>query len=410
MRSTRRDFLVGAGGAGLGVAVGVGADRAIAGTGVVGRSDEAVPFFGEHQAGITTPTQEHLQFGSFDVASESIADLRDLLRRWSAAAELIARGLPVGAVATGDGVAVDTGEALGLRPSRVTVTFGLGPGVFGSGGADRFGLAGLRPGPLVDVPAFSSDALQPRICGGDLGVQVCADDPQVAFHALHDLIRLASPTAVPRWVLAGFGATANSTSQRTPRNLMGFKDGTANLMAEDTPALRRFVWASAAESPVWMRGGSYMVIRRIKMMLGAWDASSFNDQEATFGRHKVSGAPLGAVREHDPLDLSARAGGLPVIPADAHVRLASPAYNGGQRILRRGYSFVDGVDESTGSAAGGLLFICFQRDPRTQFIPIQRRLAASDALNRHIEHVGSAIFACPPAARPGGFVGERLFA
>jgi deferrochelatase/peroxidase EfeB len=145
------------------------------------------------------------------------------------------------------------------------------------------------------------------------------------------------------------------------------------------------------------------------MLLGEWDATSLDQQEQTFGRHKVSGAPLAGSREHDPVDLSAQSGGSPVIPGDAHIRLASPSYNGGQRILRRGYSFVDGIDPASGSAAGGLMFVCYQRDPRSQFIPIMRRLAASDALNQHILHVGSAVFACPPGARRGGFVGEGLF-
>ncbi len=366
-------------------------------------------FSGSHQAGITTPTQEHLQFGAFDLVSESLEDLRGVLREWSGAAWLLSRGRPVGPLETGAGPPADTGESIGLGPSSVTVTFGLGLGVFVKGGRDRLGLAGLRPRPLVELPPFAGDALDPVLCGGDLGVQVCAGDPQVAFHALHNLIRIAAPVAVPRWVVAGFGRTANSDRQVTPRNLMGFKDGTANIMAEDQQALDRFVWAGAPESSRWMRGGSYLVVRRIRMLLGAWDATGLDDQEATFGRRKLSGAPLTGTREHDLVDLAARLDGLPVIPADAHIRLASPAYNGGQRILRRGYSYVDGIDPATGSAAGGLFFACYQRDPRRQFIPIQHRLAAADALNRHIQHVGSAIFACPPGARPGGFVGEGLF-
>lgn len=404
-------FLRSAGLTGAGAVLGAGADR-LAGGGARAPSHLAgsvVEFYGAHQAGIATATQEHLQFGAFDMVSGSREDLRGLLAEWSRAAALLARGRPVGPLQTGGRPPADTGEAVGLGPSALTVTFGVGSSVFAAGGGGRFGLAGLRPGPLAELPPFAGDALAPAICGGDLGVQVCADDPQVAFHAMHNLIRIASPAAAPRWVLAGFGRTANSDHQVTPRNLMGFKDGTANIVAEDTAALRRFVWAGAPQSPPWMRGGSYMVVRRIEMLLGAWDATSLNDQEATFGRRKLSGAPLTGTREHDPIDLAARAHGVPVIPADAHIRLASPAHNGGQRILRRGYSYVDGLDPATGSAAGGLLFICFQRDPRRQFIPIQQKLAASDALNRHVQHVGSAVFACPPGARPGGFVGEGLF-
>ena len=408
MRSTRRGLLVGAAGLGLGAAVGAGSERLAGGAAAGATAGESIPFYGSHQAGIATPTQGYLQFAALDFVGESLPELRSLLQRWSQAVARMSVGRPIGVLGSGDVAPVDTGEGLGLGPARLTVTFGFGPRLFGDRHSGRLGLAGFRPPALVDLPAFATDALDPELCGGDLGVQVCADDPQVAFHALHEVIRLANPVAVARWGLAGFGRTANSRSQATPRNLMGFKDGTANVTGEDRVALDRFVWASARESPRWMHGGTYMVVRRIQMMLGAWDATSLADQEATFGRHKVSGAPLGAFHEHDPIDLDARSGGLPVIPERAHVRLASPAYHGGERLLRRGYSFSDGVDRTTTSAAGGLFFVCFQRDPRRQFIPIQHGLAEADALNRHIEHVGSAIFACPPGAGDGGFIGEGL--
>lgn len=411
MRTTRRGFLAGAGlaGAGVGAGVGVSIDRLINDTPAeTSAPRNRIEFFGEHQAGIITPSQEHLQFATFDLVTDTLSDLRELLRAWSAAAAALARGQPIGPLDTGPAPPVDTGENIGLGPSSVTLTFGFGRSMFTQGGRDRLGLAAARPAPLVELPTFAGEALDPALCGGDIAVQICANDPQVAFHALHNLIRVGSPAAKPRWVLAGFGRTANSQQQTTPRNLMGFKDGTRNIMAEDRAAVDRFVWAAAPESPSWMRGGSYMVVRRIKMLLGAWDATSLTDQEQTFGRHKLSGAPLTGSREHDQLKLGASANGVPIIPAHAHIRLANPAYNNGQRILRRGYSYLDGVDPATGSASGGQLFICFQRDPRRQFIPIQRRLSQSDALNRHTEHIGSAIFACPAGARRGGFIGESL--
>jgi deferrochelatase/peroxidase EfeB len=152
-----------------------------------------------------------------------------------------------------------------------------------------------------------------------------------------------------------------------------------------------------------------MVVRRVEMLLGNWDSVSLDQQEQTFGRHKLSGAPLGERHEFSPLDLEARSHGHLRIPEHAHVRLASPHYNHGERILRRGYSYVGGVDRSGQSVAGGQLFICYQRDPRRQFIPIQRRLARGDLLGEHIRHVGSAIFACPPGASAAGFVGDALF-
>ena len=240
-------------------------------------------------------------------------------------------------------------------------------------------------------------------------MQACSDDPQVAFHAVRNLARIGRGAVVMRWSQLGFGRTSTTTrGQATPRNLMGFKDGTANIRAEDGEAMRRFVWVGGGAGPAWMRGGTYMVTRRIRMLLEVWDRSSLEDQEATIGRDKYEGAPLGGSKESDPLDLEALSGGEPTIPADAHVRLASASANGGERILRRGYSFTDGVDESLGELEAGLFFICFQRDPRRQFVPIQRRLGENDALGEYIKHVGGAVFAVPPGARTGGYVGETL--
>ena len=402
--ANRRQFLAAAGLAGLGTAI--GADPAGATEGSEAHAAERIEFHGAHQAGISTPTQGYVHFVSLDFLSDAAGDLRALLQALSEAAARLTAGRPVGPMRTGGSPPVDTGEAAGLRRSRLTVTFGLGPALFREG---RLGLSSRRPRPLVKLPGFTGDALVDSICGGDIGIQICADDPQVAFHAAHDLTRLATPTAVPRWALAGFGRTLNSRGSATPRNLMGFKDGTANIMAGDRAALNRFVWAREPESPRWMRGGSYMVVRRIEMLLGNWDSISLEQQEQTFGRHKLSGAPLGERHEFSPLDLKARAHGHLRIPEHAHVRLASPQYNHGERILRRGYSYVGGVDRAGQSVAGGQLFICYQRDPRRQFIPIQRRLARGDLLGEHTRHVGSAIFACPPGASPGGYVGAGLF-
>lgn len=364
----------------------------------------AIAFYGQHQAGIATSTQQHVHFLALDLVSDAASDLRALLSALTETAAKLTSGRPVGPLQTGERSPVDTGETVGQGPARLTITFGLGPGVFASG---RFGLAGRRPAPLVALPPFAGDVLDPAICDGDIGIQACADDPQVAFHAVHDLIRLASPVAVPRWALAGFGRTLNTAGQATPRNLFGFKEGTANIVGQDQAALNDFVWARGPQSPAWMAGGSYMVVRRIQMLLDRWDSIGLHQQEETFGRHKLSGAPLGQQREHAPLDLNATSHGHPTISPSAHVRLASPEYNSGQRLLRRGYSYDGGIDH--GAAAAGQLFICYQRDPRAQFIPIQTRLAQGDMLQEHIRHIGSAIFACPPGAAPGGFVGQGLF-
>ena len=214
-----------------------------------------------------------------------------------------------------------------------------------------------------------------------------------------------------RWSQLGFSKTAATTQdEETPRNLMGFKDGTNNVRVEETAAFDEHIWAGS-EGPAWMQGGSYLVTRRIRMLIEVWDRASLGDQEATIGRTKVGGAPLGGAAEFDTANLSTPAAGeKPTIPLDAHIRLAAPATNGGHRILRRGYSFTDGMD-AFGQLDAGLFFICYQRDPRQQFVPIQQRLAENDALNEYIKHTGSALFACPPGlANADDWFGRALLA
>ena len=405
---TRRRLLASAGagaaGIGLGGATGylVGQETAEAKSDGTG----SVPFYGEHQAGIDTPAQDRLHFAAFDLVTDSRAELREMLRAWSLAAAEMTAGTMIGDVnSLQPAPPDDTGETVGLLPSRLTVTIGFGPSLFERRG---LGLRSDRPAALRPIPPLPADELNAAESGGDLCVQACSDDPQVAFHAVRNLARIGRGAVVMRWSQLGFGRTSTtSRSQDTPRNLMGFKDGTANIRAEDGDAMRRFVWVGG-EGPTWMRGGSYMVTRRIRMLLEIWDRSPLQDQELTIGRDKYEGAPLGGTKESDPLDLSAERGGRPAIPVDAHVRLASATANDGERILRRGYSFTDGVDESLGELEAGLFFICFQRDPQRQFVQIQRRLGSSDALNEYIKHVGSAVFAVPPGSRRGGYVGETL--
>ncbi|MGH3624514.1 MAG: Dyp-type peroxidase, partial [Sciscionella sp.] len=214
-----------------------------------------------------------------------------------------------------------------------------------------------------------------------------------------------------RWSQLGFGRTSStSRSQVTPRNLFGFKDGTNNLKAEDTDALRRHLWVAAGDGPDWMTGGSYLVARRIRMHIEVWDRSPLTDQEQIIGRSKGTGAPLGQSGEFDPIDLHVHgAGGVPLIAKDAHIRLASAQARGGIKILRRGYNFTDGSD-GLGHLDAGLFFVCFNRDSRTQFVPLQRALANSDAMMEYLKHNGSALFACPPGVSETGHWGDTLFA
>ena len=223
-------------------------------------------------------------------------------------------------------------------------------------------------------------------------VQACANDPQVTFHAIRNLTRIGRGVVALRWSQSGFGRTSSTDSaQVTPRNLMGFKDGTNNLVAEDDAALRTHTWVGDRDDPAWMRGGSYMVVRRIRILTEVWDRSTLADQEATIGRVKISGAPLGKNKEHDVVDLAARQDGELVIAADAHIRLAAPEVNDGVRLLRRGYSFTDGINPVTNQLDAGLFFIAFQRDPRRGFIPVQQQLATDAAQRVHPPHRQRAV-------------------
>lgn len=412
-RPSRRRFLGGAA-AGAGIVVGAGAGFGVAkatepSAESAAAAERYVPFFGKHQAGIATPAQDRLAFAAFDVTATDVQSVQVLLGTWAAAAAQITKGLQVGAVEVSpERPPIDTGEALGLAGSNLTVTVGFGPSFFD----DRFGLASKRPAALADIPALPGDTLQPARSGGDLCVQACADDPQVAFHAIRNFARLARGTATMRWSQLGFGRTAStSKAQDTQRNLMGFKDGTNNLKAEDPDDLDDFVWVGREGDQAWMRGGSYLVARRIRMLIESWDTDFLADQEKVFGRIKDTGAPLTGGGEFDTVRLAAKTkGGAPVIDDNAHIRLAAPASNGGQKLLRRGYSYTDGIDADTGLLDAGLFFVCFQKDPRKQFVPIQRRLGQSDLLNEYIRHTGSGVWACPPGlAEPGDWWGKSLF-
>jgi deferrochelatase/peroxidase EfeB len=413
---TRRQLLAATGGGALGLAIGGGTGFALGDDhgqhGQQASAQGTVPFHGPHQAGIVTPAQDRLVFGSFDLTLTSAAELRELMRLWTAEAVAMTNGRTTGALPGPlDAPPADTGEAVGLPPSELTITFGLGPEVFERGGEDRFGLAKRRPAALTPLGPLPGEQLEPQRSNGDICVQACANDPQVAFHAVRNLARAARGAAVLRWTELGFGRTSSTTSEQvTLRNLMGFKDGTNNLDGDAAAAMERFVWTGSEEPQRWFRGGTYMVTRRIRMFIEAWDRDTLGDQQQVIGRFKSSGAPLTGQREHDKVELAARDGNdQPIIPDDAHVRLAAPASNGGERILRRGYSFTDGTDPVTGELDAGLFFICFQKDPHLQFATIQRRLGTLDALNEYIQHRSSALFAVPPGTAPGGYAAQGLF-
>jgi deferrochelatase/peroxidase EfeB len=371
----------------------------------------AVPFDGAHQAGITTAAQDRLHFVAFDVITKDRDRLVQMLKDWTEAARRMTAGKDAGPIGAMNGIAEappdDTGEATELPPSGLTVTVGFGPSLF-----TRFGLAKQRPAALVDLPRFTGDALEPAISNGDIGVQACANDPQVAVHAIRNLARIGMGVVSVRWSQLGFGRTSStSQAQATPRNLFGFKDGTQNIKSEEQDLLREHVWVRDGDGPAWMTGGSYLVTRKIRMLIETWDRSSLAEQEMIVGRHKGSGAPIGQADEFDEINLTAADDqGEPLVAETAHVRLAHHSTNNGARMLRRGYNFVDGSD-GLGRLNAGLFFIAYQRDPRKAFIPVQRSLAAKDEMNEYLRHVSSGIFACPPGLTSAGdHWGSGLFA
>lgn len=407
--------LVGAAGLALGATGGVAGGVAIGrATAAAEGSASVYPFFGEHQAGIVTPVQDHLHFASFDMmAGTDRADLIELLQDWTYAAARMTQGLEVSASGAVGGSPQappdDTGEALGLPANGLTITIGFGPTLFELAGVDRFGIASRRPPELVDLPAFLGDDLDPLAGDGDLCVQACADDPQVAVHAVRNLSRIAFGRARLRWSQLGFGRTSKTTSaQATPRNLFGYKDGTANILSDDAAALAEHVWVGAADQPRWMAGGSYLVARKIAQLIESWDRVRLAEQDRIVGRSKGEGAPLSGGDEFTAPDFAKKdAAGAPLIDPVSHVHLAHPEQNAGTRILRRGYNFVDG-NNALGRLDAGLFFLSYQRSPE-QFVTLQRSLS-TDALNEYIRPVGSAIFAVPPGTAPGGYVGDGLFA
>ncbi|MDF4251625.1 iron uptake transporter deferrochelatase/peroxidase subunit [Streptomyces sp. WMMB303] len=358
----------------------------------------AVSFHGTHQAGIVAPAQAHGHLLAFDLAPRAgRKQAAALLRRWSEAARRMMAGEPP------EGGERDTGIALDAGPSSLTVTFGFGRTFF-----SRTGLTDRLPAQLAPLPDFSADALDKKRSDGDLWVQIGADDALVAFHALRALQREAADTARVRWHMSGFNRSPGATEQpRTMRNLMGQVDGTNNPRPEEKDFDER-IFVPSSGAPSWMAGGSYVVQRRIRMLLDAWDTHSLGDQEQVIGRRKSDGAPLSGGHERTEPDLDKRGpDGRPLIAADAHIRVTAPESNGGAAMLRRSFSFHDGF-RGDGAPDAGLLFVAWQADPLRGFVPVQRKLDRGDALSRFLRHEASALFAVPGGPGKGEYVGQRL--
>ncbi|WP_346149788.1 Dyp-type peroxidase [Nonomuraea recticatena] len=438
-RRTLITSLVVTAGVGAGGALAVGADEAPASPArnPAPGGPPAEQFHGTHQSGIATPQQRYAYFAAFDLevgdpkgkrlSTERIAtNFQHLMERWSGAAERLMRGRPAGPLPVNrPGAPADSGVADGLPPSRLTLTFGLGPELF-----DTIGRQEQRPRHLRELPAFSTDQLQPAWSGGQLFVQICGDDPQSISHAFRALRGRAPGLARLRWSQQGF---LGRFGDATPRNLFGHKDGTANPRA-GTAAFDDAVWVSGPDEPSWFTGGTYLVFRKIRMDLPKWDTSTALQQDQSIGRRRDTGAPLSGGHEFTPPDFG-RTGpdGEPVIPPDSHLALvrdipmlrrsynydyafqarAEPAgehdHHGADR---PGHSHDDPLHDHAGTGHDtydtGVLFCAYLRDPG-DFIRAQQKMAAADRLNAFIQHTGSAIFAIPRAVQPGRHLAAALF-
>lgn len=373
---------------------GAAAGAAAAGESARAHGEHRIPFDGVHQAGISAPPSAHGWFAAFDLEPHAGArDVRAMMRAWTRAARLMTDGRPPPG---------DDAMATGYGPASLTVTAGFGASLLRR-------LKAPVPAAMAPIPPFPRDRIDPARSGGDVGVLLTADDGMVVAHALRALTRLARGTARVRWQMAGFGTTGGVVTgeHATPRNLMGQIDGTGNPRPSD-PGFDRTVLVGPHAGPAWMRGGSYLVFRRIRMLLDDWDALPRRRQEQIIGRRKDTGAPLSGGTENTPFDLDAQDpdGSLAIGPS-AHVRQASARSNAGAVILRKGFSYFDGY-LSDGAPDAGLLFMAFQADPAGGFTRIQQRLALADDLSRFIQHTSSALFAVPPGCRPGRYLAQDL--
>ncbi|MFF0120257.1 Dyp-type peroxidase [Micromonospora arida] len=351
------------------------------------------PFHGTRQAGVSTEPQAHASFVALTLRrGTDRAALGRMLRLLTDDAARLTQGRPALA---------DTEAELGLLPARLTVTFGFGPGLYRAAGVDD-----RRPASVTELPSFRIDRLQPAWSGGDLLLQICADDAISVAHAQRVLIKDSRPFATVRWVQQGFRRSPGvEPGGHTQRNLFGQLDGTAN--PRPGAPMDTALWVP--EGPAWLRDSTTVVLRRISMNMETWDLLGRTDRELAVGRRLDTGAPLTGTAEHDEPDFAATdADGLTVIPDFSHMTRAHVT-DDRLKILRRPYNY-DGVPTAEGHADSGLIFASYQADIARQFLPIQRRLADRDLLNEWTTPIGSAVFAIPPGCQPGGWIGEQVLA
>ncbi|MES5819139.1 iron uptake transporter deferrochelatase/peroxidase subunit [Streptomyces sp. RG80] len=357
---------------------------------------DEVMFHGKHQPGILQGLQARGHLVAFDLAAGAgRKGAAALLRRWSHTAQRLMAG---------EGTAShDTDVARDAGPSSLTITFGFGHSFFA-----RTGLEKQRPVALDPLPDFSSDQLDKARSNGDLWVQIGAHDALVAFHALRAIQKDAGSAAKVRWQMNGFNRSPGATAHpMTARNLMGQMDGTRNPKPGE-PDFDQRIFVPSSTDPSWMANGSYAVVRRIRMLLDDWEQLSVSEQENVIGRRKANGAPLSGGSETTEMDLEKTdAKGDLVVPINAHARITRPDQNGGAAMLRRPFSYHDGID-ADGVPDAGLLFVCWQADPLRGFVTVQRKLDRGDALSKFVRHESSGLFAVPGGAAEGEYVGQRL--
>jgi deferrochelatase/peroxidase EfeB len=365
------------------------------------------PFYGLHQSGVITPQPAAALIASFDVLAEDRASLERLFRTLTERIAFLTEG---GQAATMDPRYPPPDNGLlgpTVFPDNLTVTVAVGASLFD----DRYGLQKFRPTRLIAMEQFPNDALEAHMCHGDVVLQFCSNTAETNIHALRDIVRRTPDLLSLRWKIDGFlpPHTIKKLGKETVRNLLGFKDGTANLDASDETLMNDIVWVQPnADEPAWTSGGTYQVVRVIRIFVERWDRDALVDQQQIIGREKASGAPLTYANEHAAPDYAADPKGKRV-PLTAHIRLANPREPGTQanRILRRGYNYSRGVTDA-GQLDMGLLFVCFQSDLAAGFLTVQSRLKG-EQLEEYIKPTGGGyFFVLPGVQSEDEFLAEGL--